>query len=150
MGLRSSPVLVVAAMATLRIEAFRGRQEEAIHAILAGYDVLYVFPTGMRKSVVYQVASLCSTCLTIIISPLISLLREQVQNLSALGIPVIEVLGESLQAYEDFDAKIAYCTPEQVRSDSEQAEYIGECHENCCGRGLSCVTGIPSGQATNP
>jgi ATP-dependent DNA helicase RecQ len=118
------------AMASLRIEAFRGRQEEAIGAILAGNDVLYVFPTGMGKSVVYQVASLCSTGLTIIISPLISLLREQVRNLSALGIPVIEALGGSLQAYQDVDAKLVYCTPEQARLDSELAHYITEERKN--------------------
>jgi ATP-dependent DNA helicase RecQ len=115
---------VPAAMACLGIAALRGRQEETIQAIPAGNDVLYVFPTGMGKSVVYQVASLCSTGLTVIINPLISLLREQVRNLSALGMPVIEALGGSLQAYQDVDAQIVYCTPEQARYDSELAEYI--------------------------
>jgi ATP-dependent DNA helicase RecQ len=81
---KMAAMTVPTARASLRVAAFRGRQEEAIQAILAGNDVLYVFPTGMGKSVVYQVASLCSTGLTIIISPLISLLREQVRNLSAL------------------------------------------------------------------
>jgi superfamily II DNA helicase RecQ len=44
---RMAAMTVPAAMASLRIAAFRGRQEEAIQAILAGNDVLYVFPTGM-------------------------------------------------------------------------------------------------------
>jgi ATP-dependent helicase YprA (DUF1998 family) len=60
---------VPAATASLGIAALRGRQEEAMQVILAGNDVLYVFPTGLGKSVVYQVASLSRTGVTIIIKP---------------------------------------------------------------------------------
>ena len=67
--------------------AFRGRQKELVDALLEGHDVLGVMPTGAGKSVCYQVPALLVPGLTLVISPLISLMKDQVQALEQAGIP---------------------------------------------------------------
>lgn len=67
--------------------AFRGRQKELVDALLEGRDVLGVMPTGAGKSVCYQVPALLVPGLTLVISPLISLMKDQVQALEQAGIP---------------------------------------------------------------
>jgi hypothetical protein len=71
------------AIQALGVLSFRGKQEEAVEAMLSGEDVFYVFPTGCGKSVVYQVAALCTAGVTIIVSPLLGLLNEQVESRAA-------------------------------------------------------------------
>ena len=66
---------------------FRGRQKELVDALLEGHDVLGVMPTGAGKSVCYQVPALLVPGLTLVISPLISLMKDQVQALEQAGIP---------------------------------------------------------------
>ena len=68
-------------------ESFRSGQEEIIDALLDHRDVLAVMPTGAGKSVCYQVPGLMSDGITIVISPLISLMKDQVNALNAAGIP---------------------------------------------------------------
>jgi superfamily II DNA helicase RecQ len=65
-------------MQALGVLRFRGKQEEAIDALLSGENAFCVLPTGCRKSVVYQIAALCSEGVTTIVSPLLGLLNEQV------------------------------------------------------------------------
>jgi ATP-dependent DNA helicase RecQ len=115
------------ALQRLNVNSFRAKQEEAVNSILTGTDVLYVFPTGAGKCLVYQIAALCSPHVTIIISPLIGLLHQQVQRLTEAGISVVEAYGESVALYGSMsDVKLVYTTPEQVKPGSELAKYARE------------------------
>jgi ATP-dependent DNA helicase RecQ len=68
------------------IESFRGQQEEAINSVLDGQRVLCLMPTGEGKSLIYQVAGLCLGKATIIISPLIALMKQQNNDLANKGL----------------------------------------------------------------
>ena len=61
--------------------SFRPGQEEAVSALLAGRDLLAVMPTGAGKSICYQVPALVRGHVTLVISPLISLMKDQVSAL---------------------------------------------------------------------
>ncbi|MEG0901467.1 MAG: DEAD/DEAH box helicase, partial [Clostridia bacterium] len=67
-------------------EDFRTGQETLIDELLSGRDVLGVMPTGAGKSVCYQVPALLMEGLTLVISPLISLMKDQVMALKASGV----------------------------------------------------------------
>jgi len=66
--------------------AFRGLQEEVVRHVLAGGDALVLMPTGGGKSLCYQVPALCLDGLTVVISPLIALMQDQVTALAQLGV----------------------------------------------------------------
>jgi ATP-dependent DNA helicase RecQ len=87
----NSPDLLVAAQAALQrhfgYPAFRAGQERAIVSVLSGRDTLVVLPTGGGKSLCYQVPALVLPGLTVVISPLISLMKDQVDALAARGLP---------------------------------------------------------------
>src|ERR1700720_1492734 len=81
---------LAAAQQTLRttfgFEAFRPGQADIVSAILGGSDVLAVMPTGGGKSLCYQLPALLRDGLTVVVSPLIALMRNQVAQLQAFGI----------------------------------------------------------------
>src|ERR1700759_29208 len=79
------------------LDDFRVAQREVIEDVVAGRDVLCVMPTGAGKSLCYQLPAAISGGLTIVISPLISLMENQVQQLRDEGIPAA-VLNSSLSA----------------------------------------------------
>src|SRR4051794_14639411 len=66
-------------------EAFRPGQREAVEAARAGRDVLVVMPTGSGKSLCYQLPALMRTDLTLVVSPLVSLMQDQVEALHAVA-----------------------------------------------------------------
>lgn len=68
-------------------DSFRPGQQGIVEALLAGRDVLGVMPTGAGKSVCYQIPAALSPGITLVISPLISLMRDQVDALNDLGLP---------------------------------------------------------------
>ena len=67
-------------------DTFRDGQEKLIHAILEGRDVLGIMPTGAGKSLCYQIPALMMGGITLVVSPLISLMKDQVSNLNQAGI----------------------------------------------------------------
>src|SRR4051794_1222384 len=103
-------------------EAFRPGQEEAIGGVLAGGDVLAVFPTGSGKSLVYQLASQLLEGVTVVVSPLIALMQDQVDALRELGIAtgaVSSAHGEAaLAEAEAGRLQLLYTTPEHFAQDA--------------------------------
>ena len=105
--------------------SFREGQQTLIDAILAGRDVLGVMPTGGGKSLCYELPALLLPGLTLVISPLISLMKDQVMALQSVGIPAgcihSAMSPEELhEAYRDtrFGAyKILYIAPERLLTD---------------------------------
>jgi ATP-dependent DNA helicase RecQ len=102
---------------------FRPGQAELIDAILAGRDVLAVMPTGAGKSLCYQIPALMLQGLTLVISPLISLMKDQVNALREAGVPAA-FLNSSLSSDEYAETifhaaggeyKILYIAPERLR-----------------------------------
>jgi ATP-dependent DNA helicase RecQ len=102
---------------------FRPGQAELIDAVLAGRDVLAVMPTGAGKSLCYQIPALLLEGLTLVISPLISLMKDQVSALTEAGVPAA-FLNSSLSSGEYADTifraaageyKILYIAPERLR-----------------------------------
>ena len=97
-------------------------QEEIIGAALEGKDVLAILPTGGGKSVCFQVPGLMADGLTLVITPLIALMKDQVQNLTAKGIGALAVhagmtrhevdLALNNAAYGGF--KFLYLSPERL------------------------------------
>src|SRR5262245_14457756 len=67
-------------------DAFRGQQAEIVEHVVAGGDALVLMPTGGGKSLCYQVPALCRDGVAIVVSPLIALMRDQVEALRQLGV----------------------------------------------------------------
>lgn len=106
-------------------DTFREGQEAVIDALLAGKDVLAVMPTGAGKSICYQVPALMMKGITLVISPLISLMKDQVRSLNQAGISAA-YLNSSLTQGQYFTAlryakagryPIIYVAPERLTTD---------------------------------
>ena len=72
-------------------DSFREKQLDIINSVLAGNDTLGLLPTGGGKSITFQVPALLLPGLTIVVTPLISLMKDQVDNLRALDIPAAAI-----------------------------------------------------------
>ena len=104
---------------------FRPGQEPLIDALLSGRDVLGVMPTGAGKSVCYQLPALLLPGLTLVISPLISLMKDQVAGLSQAGVPAAYInssLGpeEYREVYRQIrrgECKLLYIAPERLQAE---------------------------------
>src|SRR5262249_30774792 len=78
---------------------FRPLQEQAMRAVLGGRDSVVVMPTGGGKSLCYQAPAVVRGDTTVVISPLIALMKDQVDNLQACGVPAIQI--DSSQSPEE-------------------------------------------------
>ena len=100
---------------------FRAGQEKAVASVLAGRDTLVILPTGGGKSLCFQVPALILPQLTVVVSPLISLMKDQVDTLTARGLPATAInsaLGASevasrLARVERGEIKLLYVAPER-------------------------------------
>ena len=107
-------------------DSFREGQEEVINEILKGRDVLAIMPTGAGKSLCYEIPALMMDGITIIISPLISLMQDQVTALKDLGITATYInsslsdfeIGNVLNDIKNDKYKIVYVAPERLESQS--------------------------------
>lgn len=103
-------------------DKFRPLQEEIIGEVLRKRDTLVIMPTGGGKSLCYQIPALIFEGLTVVVSPLISLMKDQVEQLRELGVPAV-FLNSSLSPKEysramkrvrEGDAKLLYVAPETL------------------------------------
>ena len=107
-------------------DSFRGGQESLIDAILSGRDVLGIMPTGAGKSICFQVPALIHEGLTIVISPLISLMKDQVGALGQAGISAAYInstltakqVDMALYRAEQGTYKLLYVAPERLLTPS--------------------------------
>lgn len=103
---------------------FRGAQREIIETLLSGRDLLAVMPTGGGKSLCYQLPAAISEGTAIVVSPLIALMKDQVDALNSRGIPAAyinssltyEQIRDRLKAAYDGLIKLLYVAPERLES----------------------------------
>jgi ATP-dependent DNA helicase RecQ len=114
---------------------FRPGQERAVSSVLAGRDTLVVLPTGGGKSICYQVPAMALPGLTVVVSPLISLMKDQVDALTSRGIPATFVnstltsgeVSERMTRVMRREVKLLYVAPERfdVGSAADRLRDVG-------------------------
>jgi len=104
------------------IQQLRDGQQRVIDSVLDGKDTLAIMPTGSGKSLCYQIPARILEGMTIVVSPLISLMKDQLEKLEQMGIRAVQV-NSSLSAEEEREAlaaiagngcEIVFCTPERL------------------------------------
>lgn len=106
-------------------KAFRDPQEEIIHAVLNKQNTIALLPTGAGKSVCFQIPALLNDGVCLVISPLISLMEDQVNGLQQKGIKAIAITSkynsnEIIQAFDNLrfgNYKFIYLSPEKLQSE---------------------------------
>ena len=104
---------------------FRPGQDEVIGAVLAGEDVLAVMPTGSGKSMCYQLPAVVDGGLTVVVSPLIALMRDQVQQMGHVGVAAAtlnsgngdEANRETLKRIRAGEVSLLFVSPERLAGD---------------------------------
>lgn len=107
---------------TFGFQSFRDRQEEIINSVIGGRDCLTIMPTGGGKSICYQIPAMVFDGLTIVISPLIALMKDQVDALRLNGINAAFINSTQsateqsriLNEAESGQIKLLYCAPERL------------------------------------
>lgn len=110
------------------LESFRPGQERAIRALLSGRDVLALFPTGAGKSLVYQLTAQLLPGATVVVSPLIALMKDQVESIAEQGIDAGLInstrsegaITDELRRAEAGESRLLYVTPERL----QDAEFL--------------------------
>lgn len=111
-------------------DSFREGQDEVVRSVIEGTDTMVLFPTGGGKSLCYQVPATVFDGMTLVISPLVALMQDQVHQLKEKGIsatfinstiPSFEVEQRLVNARNGM-YKLLYCAPERLKTDLWQAE----------------------------
>ncbi|XP_023952759.2 ATP-dependent DNA helicase Q1-like [Bicyclus anynana] len=121
-----------------KMNSFRPKQLSAINSSLSGQHALVVMPTGAGKSLCYQLPALVKPGITLVISPLVSLMEDQVRSLTNKNVPAM--LMTSTSAKEDSNAalnalkdkntktKLLYVTPERLAKSKRFMANLQKCH----------------------
>ncbi|MDB5937177.1 MAG: recombinase RecQ [Massilia sp.] len=104
------------------MERLRDGQQRVIDSVLDGKDTLAIMPTGSGKSLCYQIPAKMLKGLTIVVSPLISLMKDQLEKLEQLGVKAVQVNSSltteeesaALEGIRDGSTEIVFCTPERL------------------------------------
>ena len=94
-------------------DSFRPLQREAMESVLSGKDTLVLLPTGSGKSIIYQLPTLVSEGLCIVVTPLIALMKDQVDALRRRGIPAVAI--HSGLSYRQIDIALDNCVYGDVK-----------------------------------
>src|SRR3712207_1435566 len=105
-------------------DSFRPLQEEIIGSVLSGRDTLALLPTGGGKSICYQVPALAQEGICIVVSPLIALMKDQVENLRRRGIMAMAIYSglsrrmivQQLKNAASGPYKVLYVSPERIET----------------------------------
>ncbi len=114
--------------------SLREGQEEVIRSVLAGKDTLAIMPTGAGKSLCYQLPGLQMPGLTVVVSPLLSLMKDQADKLAECGVEAAEVNSlltareekEVLEGIRKEQREFVFCTPERLA----QPEFLATLRQN--------------------
>jgi ATP-dependent DNA helicase RecQ len=112
------------AVLKLGAKGLRGKQGDAIDAINSGSDVVYLFPTGTGKTLVYEASALCSKHVTVVVSPLVGLLQQQSNRLANCGVGVLQAWDGKVSEKGTEPIKVAYTTPEQLVPGTALREHL--------------------------
>ncbi len=104
------------------VERLRAGQQQVIDSVLAGNDTLAIMPTGSGKSLCYQIPAAILKGSTVVVSPLISLMKDQADKLDDVGIEAAQLNSkvpageqhEALQGLRNNEDRVVFCTPERL------------------------------------
>ncbi|CAN6163410.1 unnamed protein product [Urochloa humidicola] len=120
------------------INSYRSNQREIINAVMGGKDVLVIMAAGGGKSLCYQLPAVLRNGIALVVSPLLSLIQDQVMGLAALGIPAYMLTSTTNKEVEKFiyraldkgegELKILYVTPEKISKSKRFMSKLEKCH----------------------
>ncbi|XP_021889892.1 mediator of RNA polymerase II transcription subunit 34 isoform X4 [Carica papaya] len=123
------------------ISTYRANQREIINAIMGGRDVLVIMAAGGGKSLCYQLPAVLRHGVALVVSPLLSLIQDQVMGLAALGIPAHMLTSTTNKENEKFiykalekgeaELKLLYVTPEKISKSKRFMSKLEKCYSAC-------------------
>ena len=134
----SMPTPIQILKETFGYDAFRGDQEAIIESICGGRDTLVLMPTGGGKSLCYQIPALAMEGMCVVISPLIALMKDQVDALRLNGVEAVFLNStltavqtqETFRKIQNGEVKLLYVAPERLLSDAYFMDALQGCKIN--------------------